>query len=59
MRAFHRSWPALPVQSSHPTPVDSELTGPVKVWAFPELHKVNPQTGALLETGPVWTGDVS
>ena len=30
----------------------------MKVWSFSELHKVNPQTGALLEKGPVWTGDV-
>ncbi len=60
VRAFARAWPALPARASGdaPAPAPAETPGPVKVWSFPELHKVNPQTGALLEGGPIWTGDV-
>src|ERR1035437_876235 len=57
VRASARTWPSLPaVSASAPPPV--ETAGPVKVWSYSELHKVNPQTGALLEKGPIWTGGV-
>ena len=57
VRASTRTWPALPVVAVNPPP-PAEIAGPVKVWSYPELHKVNPQTGALLEKGPVWRGGV-
>ena len=57
VRASARVWPALPAASAD-TAAPAEAAGPVKVWSFSELHKVNPQTGALLETGPIWAGDV-
>jgi hypothetical protein len=57
LRASARTWPSLPAVSAD-TPAPAESAGPVKVWSFSELHKVNTQTGALLETGPIWTGDV-
>jgi hypothetical protein len=57
VRASARTWPALPaVSDSVPSP--AEAAGAVRVWSFSELHKVNPQTGALLEKGPIWTGRV-
>jgi len=58
VRAFARAWPALPNVSAAGALAPAETAGAVKVWSFSELHKVNPQTGALLEKGPVWTGDV-
>jgi hypothetical protein len=58
VRASARSWPTLPALPAATAPGPAEAAGAVKVWAFSELHKVNPQTGALLEKGPVWTGDV-
>ena len=67
LRSYSREWPALPNQSrdrrgavgdSAETLPSGRGSGPVKVWSFSELHKVNPQTGELLEKGPVWTGDV-
>jgi hypothetical protein len=58
IRAFARVWPALPAGPPAASAASTEAAGPVKVWSFPELHKVNPQTGALLEKGPIWTGDV-
>jgi hypothetical protein len=58
VRAFARNWPALPAHPAGASPAPAENSGPVKVWSFSELHKVNPQTGALLEAGPIWTGDV-
>lgn len=57
-RAFARTWPALPGGAAVEPSAAADTAGPVKVWSFPELHKVNPQTGALLERGPVWTGSV-
>jgi hypothetical protein len=44
--------------SSNDTPAIAKPDGGVKVWSFSELHKVNPQTGALLETGPIWRSGV-
>jgi hypothetical protein len=58
LRASARVWPSLPPASGNDTATPERATGPVKVWAFSELHKVNPQTGALLEAGPVRTSDV-
>jgi hypothetical protein len=58
VRAFERVWPLLPANSVSETPAPANAAGPVKVWAFSELHKVNPQTGALLEGGPIWHSDV-
>jgi len=57
IRASARTWPSLPPISAD-TLAPAETAGPVKIWSFSELHKVNPQTGALLETGPIWTGAV-
>jgi len=57
VRATARTWPSLPPVSAN-TPAPAETAGPVKVWSSSELHKVNPQTGALLEQGPIWTGNV-
>jgi hypothetical protein len=58
-RAFSRSWPALPARNADAAaPAPGEVAGPIKVWSFSELHKVNPQTGALLEKGPIWNGNV-
>jgi hypothetical protein len=59
--AFARTWPALPAQpatASAPPAPGSAAGGAITVWSFSELHKVNPQTGQLLENGPIWTGDV-
>jgi len=58
IRAFARAWPSLPANSANANPAPAQAPGPVKVWAFSELHKVNPQTGALLEAGPIWTSGV-
>ncbi|MCX6620793.1 MAG: hypothetical protein NTY38_06885, partial [Acidobacteria bacterium] len=59
MRAFARTWPALPTAAqASAAAVPEPAVGTVKVWSFSELHKVNPQTGVLLEKGPVWTGGV-
>ena len=58
MRAFERDWPALPAVRTGGAPELAATEGTVKVWSFSETHKVNPQTGALLEKGPIWTGDV-
>jgi hypothetical protein len=58
VRALARTWPSLPARPAASAPAPAEAAGPVKVWSFSELHKVNPQTGALLEKGPIWTGDV-
>jgi hypothetical protein len=59
-RAFTRTWPSLPAKAAagEAPPASTRPAGPVRVWAFPELLKVNPQTGGLLEKGPVWDGDV-
>jgi hypothetical protein len=57
-RAFARVWPSLPANSASDTRTGAQAAGPVKVWAFSELHKVNPQTGALIEVGPIWTSGV-
>jgi hypothetical protein len=59
IRAFARSWPSLPERTAAVAPEPAESAGPVKVWSFSELHKVNPQSGELLEKGPIWTGDVT
>lgn len=56
-RATARDWPSLPAVSGD-TAGAAETAGGVKVWSFSELHKVNPQTGALLEKGPIWPGGV-
>jgi hypothetical protein len=58
-RASERVWPSLPPASANDTAAPERAAGPVRVWAFSELHKVNPQTGALLESGPIWTSDVN
>ena len=58
VRALARVWPSLPAASGSDTAAPEQGTGPVKVWAFSELHKVNPQTGALLEGGPIWNSDI-
>ncbi len=50
-RAYRRSYPSLPEASAakpSPTPA-GEVSGPW-VWAFPDLLKINPQTGELLES---------
>lgn len=58
-RAFARTWPSLPALGQAAPPASPARDhGPVRVWALPELLKVNPQTGALLEKGPIWDGDV-
>jgi hypothetical protein len=57
-RAFARTWPSLPKSSAAGNPEPAQTGGAVNVWSFSELHKVNPQTGALLENGPIWKGDV-
>jgi hypothetical protein len=59
-RAFARTWPSLPAATAavNARATDHDAGPSLKVWSFSELHKVNPQTGALLESGPVWTGDV-
>lgn len=60
-QAFARTWPALPARPAAVAPAiapDPPAGGTIKVWSFSELHKVNPQTGQLLEKGPVWTGNV-
>jgi hypothetical protein len=57
-RAFERAWPSLPGAPAAAGNAPTGASGPVKVWSFSELHKVNPQTGQLLEKGPIWTGDV-
>jgi hypothetical protein len=56
-RASVRAWPSLPAVSANTSP-PAGPAGPVKVWSYSELHKVDPQTGALLEKGPIWTGGV-
>src|SRR5262249_50269108 len=56
-RAFARAWPSLPASTSA-TAAPVRTAAPVKVWSFSELHKVNPQTGTLLEAGPIWTSGV-
>jgi hypothetical protein len=53
-----RQWPSLPAAAPAVHPPAPPAGGPVKVWSFSELHKVDPQTGELLEKAPVWTGDV-
>ncbi|HUS05737.1 MAG TPA: hypothetical protein VMZ52_05560 [Bryobacteraceae bacterium] len=58
IRAFQRTWPALPARSADPVAAAGDTAGPVRIWSFSELHKVNPQTGALLEKGPIWKGNV-
>jgi hypothetical protein len=58
IRASARTWPSLPAGSPTVAPAPAEPAGPVKVWSFSELYKVNPQTGVLLEKGPIWTGGV-
>jgi hypothetical protein len=57
VRASERTWPSLRAVSAD-SPTMEETAGPVKVWSYSELHKVNPQTGELLEKGPIWTGGV-
>jgi hypothetical protein len=57
IRASARTWPSLP-EAPVSTPAPMDIAGPVRVWSFSELHKVNPQTGALLESGPIGAGDV-
>lgn len=58
--AYSRVWPSLPppLPASAAKHAAEAAKGGVKVWSFPELHKVNPQTGELLERGPVWNGGV-
>ena len=58
LRAFARTWPELPKTAQTSQAEERPAGGGVKVWSFSELHKVNPQTGVLLEKGPVWTGSV-
>jgi len=57
-RASARTWPSLPLISAN-TPPPAQTPGPVKVWSYSELHKVNPQTGELLEKGPIWAEGVT
>ncbi len=59
VRAFERTWPTLPPAPAVAPSRDVESAGPVKIWSFPELHKVNPQTGEMLEKGTIWTGGVN
>ncbi|HXB71665.1 MAG TPA: hypothetical protein VNY05_25740, partial [Candidatus Acidoferrales bacterium] len=58
VQASARTWPSLPAVSTDTPAAPVQTAGPVKVWSYSELHKVNPQTGALLEKGPIWTGVV-
>lgn len=60
MRAFSRKWPSLPTAGPPASSTgEPQSTGSIKIWSFPELHKVNPQTGEMLEKGgPIWTGGV-
>jgi hypothetical protein len=58
VRASARTWPSLPAVSANTPAAPVQTAGSVKVWSYSELHKVNPQTGALLEAGPIWTGGV-
>ena len=47
-RAFHRSWPALP-EASVTSAAAPASGGDLRVWAVPELVKIDPKTGALVE----------
>ncbi|HVN77673.1 MAG TPA: hypothetical protein VMW38_01615, partial [Terriglobia bacterium] len=50
-RAYDRSFPTLP-QAGTPTraaPLEGKDRGTVRLWAVPELMKIDPQTGTLLE----------
>ncbi len=58
LRAFARAWPALPMTGEESRHHGEPAASGLKVWSFSELHKVNPQTGVLLEHGPIWTGNV-
>ena len=57
-RSFTRHWPALPppMAAEDHGRAGKEAGPALKVRSFSEMHKVNPQTAALLESGPVWTG---
>ena len=48
-RSFSRSWPQLPNLSARPVTGAGKPADP-RVWAVPDLLKINPKTGALLET---------
>ena len=48
-RAWARSYPALPPAAAVESGAATTAAAP-KVWAVPELLKINPQTGALLES---------
>ncbi|MCC7342159.1 MAG: DUF4091 domain-containing protein [Bryobacterales bacterium] len=55
VQAYSRHWPSLPAAPSSGAAKEGPAADSgVKVWSFRELHKVNPQTGTLLEGGPVW-----
>lgn len=57
-RAYSRAWPSLPAVAAPEAGGETGTGGEARVWSFPELHKVNPQTGAVLEGGPIWRGGV-
>ena len=50
-RAYWRTFPSLPAAPTHiPQATTSDpQPGTLRVWAVPELLKINPQTGGLLE----------
>jgi hypothetical protein len=53
-QAFSRTFPQLPAQPAGPriasaADADGGAPGPVRVWAVPELLKIDPKTGSLLE----------
>lgn len=50
-RAYHRTFPSLPNISgpSREATPPTETNDSIRVWAVPDLMKINPRTGALLE----------
>ena len=51
-RAYAASYPSLPEPAPPVSAVERQSwTGALHVWAVPELLKINPRTGALLESG--------
>src|SRR3989454_2701910 len=62
-RAYERSYPELPDAAPSARPASLSPRLPVSIWAVPELVKINPKTGDLLESAqypnyrasnPVW-----
>src|SRR5262245_20488440 len=64
-RAYDRTYPELPKATYSSRPIVPSQRLPVSIWAVPELLKIDPKTGNLLESAhypdyrksnPVWDG---